>query len=121
MKLYREEILEHYKNPKNFGLIADPDFSSGEHNPSCGDSIAITGTIKDGAIDEIGFEGKGCALSIAMASKLTEFVLKKKISEISLEDSLILQLLGIALGPNRMMCGQLPINALKNALDKAKG
>lgn len=121
MNLYREEILQHYKNPRNFGLIVNPDFSSGEHNPSCGDSIAISGKIKSGVIDEIGFEGKGCALSIAMASKLTEFVLKKKIEDLDLSDSLILSLLGIELGPNRMMCGQLPLNALKNALDKAKG
>lgn len=120
MRLYREEILQHYKNPKNFGLIADPDFSSGEHNPSCGDSIAISGKIKGGLIDEIGFEGKGCALSITMASKLTEFVLKKKIQDLELEDSLIVSLLGIDLGPNRMMCGQLSINALKKALNNIK-
>jgi len=117
MKLYKEDILQHYKQPKNFGLISNPDFSSGEQNPSCGDSIAISGKIVDGRIDEIGFEGKGCALSIAMASKLTEFVLKKKIHEIDLQESLIAELLGIELGPNRMMCGLLSINALKNALN----
>ena len=118
--MYKEEILYHYKNPKNFGLIENPDFSSGEHNPSCGDSVIITGRLSGGVIVEIGFEGKGCALSIAMASKLTEFVLKKPVESLDLSDSLVVKLLGIDLGPNRMMCGKLPITALKNGLDKAK-
>lgn len=118
--MYKEDILYHYKNPKNFGLIENPDFSSGEYNPSCGDSIIMTGRLSEGIIVEIGFEGKGCALSIAMASKLTEFVLKKSINKLSLPDSLVAELLNIELGPNRMMCGQLSLVALKNGLGKAK-
>ena len=118
--MYKEEILYHYKNPKNFGLLENPDFSSGEYNPSCGDSVVITGRLLEGVIVEIGFEGKGCALSIAMASKLTEFVLKKPVNSLDLSDSLVVKLLGIDLGPNRMMCGKLSITALNNGLAKAK-
>ena len=113
MKLYKEEILDHYKNPRNFGLVDKPDFFSDEQNPSCGDSVVISGRIKNGRIDQIGFEGKGCALSIAMASKLTEHVLGKDVEGLDLGDSLISEFLGIQLGPNRMMCGQLSIAALK--------
>jgi nitrogen fixation NifU-like protein len=120
MKLYKEDILHHYKNPENFGLIENPDFCSGEHNPSCGDSVVVTGNIRDGVIVAIGFQGSGCALSIAMASKLTSFVLQKSISSLDLSDGLVQELLGIELGLNRMMCGLLAIIALKNGIAKAK-
>ena len=121
MKLYKEDILHHYKNPQNFGLVKEPDFCSGEHNPSCGDSVVITGHIQDGVIVSIGFEGAGCALSIAMASKLTTFVLQKSIFDLDVHDGLVQELLGIELGLNRMMCGLLSIIALRNGIAKAKG
>lgn len=119
MKLYKEEILDHYKNPRNFGLVDGPSFISDKHNPSCGDSVIMSGVLRDGVIVKIGFQGTGCALSIAMASKLTEFVLGRPVDDLCFSDDLIFQLLGIELGPNRMMCGQLPLIALKSALSKA--
>lgn len=70
--LYRDHILQHYKDPHNFGAVDDPDIEADVANPTCGDELHLTATVDDGVIQEIRFEGSGCALSIAAASLLTD-------------------------------------------------
>lgn len=115
--LYQQEILDHYQNPRNFGLFSTFDFISPVYNPSCGDSVTICGLVKDGKILKIGFEGKGCVVSLAMASKLTEYVGNKKIDEIlDYNEDLVEQLLNMELGIKRMQCGMLPLQALQKGI-----
>ena len=66
--LYEQEILDHYQNPRNFGLLPSFDFISPKFNPSCGDSVTICGKIEGNILTGLAFEGKGCVLSLAMAS-----------------------------------------------------
>lgn len=117
MDLYRENILDHYKNPRNFGGISSPSKSEMQANPSCGDSITMNVVFKDNRIDDIKFTGVGCAISIASASMLTEKVkgqsieFAAKIGEADIE-----QLLGIQLSPSRKKCAMLSVNTLKKIL-----
>lgn len=115
--LYEQDILDHYQHPKNFGLLSAFDFISPVYNPSCGDSVTICGLIKDGMISQLAFEGKGCILSLAMASKLTEFAQGKSLNEVlSYNDDLVDQLLKMQLGLKRLQCGMLPLQALQKGI-----
>jgi nitrogen fixation NifU-like protein len=113
--LYRENILDHYQNPRNYGTLDSPDISYQDDNPLCGDVIRID--IKLDAQDrvsEVAFSGEGCAISQASASMLTEEVLGKTLDEvkqISKDD--ILEMLGIQLGPVRIKCALLSLKVLK--------
>lgn len=113
----QQDLLDHAKNPQNYGLCATPDFVSAEHNPSCGDSVTICGMVSGNMVQEVRFEGKGCVLSLAMASKLTEFVKGMNSNDILLlNHDTVSQLLGMELGPNRIQCGMLSIIALINGV-----
>lgn len=116
--LKQQDLLEHAKNPQNYGLSAMYNFVSGEHNPSCGDSITICGTLSnDNFLQDVRFEGKGCMLSLAMASKFTEFVKGKLFQDVfAMDQEIVFDLLGIELGPNRIQCGMLVVAALKAGL-----
>lgn len=115
--LNQQDLLDHAKHPRNYGLYISCDFLSAEHNPSCGDSIIVCGMITGDQLVDIRFEGKGCILSLAMASKLTEFVKGMKLSDITLLDTeIVAQLLGMELGPNRIQCGMLSVVALRKGL-----
>ena len=102
---YREYILDHYKNPRNFGRIENPDLSHEEENPLCGDVVGIDFRVRDGAIEDVRFHGRGCAISQASASLLTE-----RIKGMSLEDARkigkedVLDELGIEISPARIKC-----------------
>ncbi|HUX87235.1 MAG TPA: SUF system NifU family Fe-S cluster assembly protein [Chloroflexota bacterium] len=80
-ELYREVILEHYKNPRNQGHLDHPDVANRGHNPLCGDEIEISLDLKDGRVDDIRFQGRGCSISQASASMLTEAIKGKNIAE----------------------------------------
>jgi nitrogen fixation NifU-like protein len=122
--LYKEEILEHYYSPQNFGKLATFDVSSQQLNPFCGDEIEIYIRIKNHEsrskeIDDIGFTGKGCAISIASASLLTEFAKKKPLSiltNFSQED--MLQLLGVEISDTRKKCALLALAVLRDCLNR---
>ncbi|MBP6869317.1 iron-sulfur cluster assembly scaffold protein [Candidatus Babeliales bacterium] len=115
--LYQQEILDHHNNPRNWGLFVGFDFISPVYNPSCGDSITMCGAIEGEIVTKIAFEGKGCILSLAMASKLTEFAQGKKIDDIlQLNEDLVGQLLKMELGIKRMQCGMLPLQALQKGI-----
>ncbi len=112
---YRENILDHYRNPRNAGRLEQPTHTHEEHNPLCGDKIRIDLHVnKDNIIDEVAFNGKGCAISQASASMLTEMIVGKTLDEakkIGKED--VLEALGIEIGPVRLKCALLSLKVLK--------
>ena len=122
--LYREVILDHYKNPRGHGLLADADAEAEGQNPLCGDEVAVS--VRFGAdgdtIEQIMFEGRGCAISQAATSMLTELVEGRKASEVAaLPKEELLEEVGIPLTPIRLKCALLGLGTLKVALHKAKG
>ena len=112
-----ELILDHYKNPRNYGTIADADASYEEGIPSCGDLVRIDVKLADGVIEDVRFTGKGCAISQASVSMLTEKVVGKTVEEIlSLKDEEVLGALGNPVSPTRFKCALLGVKVLKKAL-----
>lgn len=112
--LYREHILDHYQNPRNYGEIEDPDISHEEYNPLCGDRLIIQLKLQDDHVSEVRFQGEGCAISQASASMLTELIDGKSLDELkALTKDDILDMLGIPIGPVRLKCALLSLKALK--------
>lgn len=113
--LYREVIVEHYKNPQYRGELDPHDYSGEDENPLCGDHLRIDLRVdEDGKVREAGFSGHGCAISQASADLLLESIIGKSIEEvkeITKED--VLELLGIELGPVRLKCALLPLKVVK--------
>ena len=123
-QLYREVILDHYKNPRGHGVIEDADANAEGMNPLCGDEVSIyVAFAEDGeTIDEVKFAGRGCAISQAATSMLMEMVEGKTASEVAdLEKDELLDEIGIPLTPVRLKCAMLGLTTLKVALHKAKG
>jgi nitrogen fixation NifU-like protein len=119
MDLYRQQILDHYKNPRNFGELKSKAASSHAENPSCGDSVAMDIEISDGHIKDIRFQGEGCAIAVATTSLLTEFVKGKKITDIAdLDFNDMQKLLGVTVHPARRKCAMLGLNVLKKIILK---
>lgn len=119
MSIYKEELMDHFKHPRNKTLLNDPDVFIDDGNPSCGDKISVTLNISsDGdKITEIGFTGSGCVLSQASASILYEKMIGKTIDDaLSLSKDDLLKLLGLELGPNRLKCAMLSLEVLKKGL-----
>jgi nitrogen fixation NifU-like protein len=123
-QLYREVILDHYKNPRGHGVIAEADAEAEGQNPLCGDEVSIYvrfGEDND-TIDEVKFSGRGCAISQAATSMLTEMVQGRMASEVAaLDKDELLEEIGIPLTPIRLKCAMLGLTTLKVALHKAKG
>jgi nitrogen fixation NifU-like protein len=114
MDMYHENILDHYRQPRYWGILQPADVDHSEKNPLCGDTLRLTMRIRDGLIAELGWSGEGCAISQAAASMLGEVVVGKTLEEarlVSKED--VLELLGIALGPVRLKCALLSLKVLK--------
>jgi nitrogen fixation protein NifU and related proteins len=123
-QLYREVILDHYKNPRGHGLLDDPDAQAEGQNPLCGDEVSIYVAFdSDGdTIDEVKFSGRGCAISQAATSMLTEMVRGRSATEVAtLPRDELLEEIGIPLTPVRLKCALLGLSTLKLALHKAKG
>jgi len=122
MDIYRENILDHYKNPRNFGRLEKPGASYEAGNPLCGDTIGmdiklITHNPELQTIGEIKFWGEGCAISQASASMLTEKVKGKSLEEIKkIGKEEILKMLGIELSPVRLKCALLPLEVLQKTI-----
>jgi nitrogen fixation NifU-like protein len=120
--LYRDNILDHYKSPRNHGAIEAADVSAEGMNPLCGDQLTIDLKIDDGRIEQIRFHGKGCSISQAATSMLTELVEGKTVEEaaaISRED--VEAELGIPLSPVRLKCALLGLGTLRVALNRHSG
>ena len=121
-EIYQETILDHYRNPRNFGSVKNANVSFKDSNPSCGDSIEITLLVKEGKIEDVKFSGKGCAISQASASMLTEFLKGKKVVEVkNLKKENILEMLGIPLSGIRLKCALLSLKVIKMASYKYLG
>jgi nitrogen fixation NifU-like protein len=123
-QLYREVILDHYKNPRGHGLIEDADAEAEGQNPLCGDEVSIYVAFgEDGdTIDEVKFSGRGCAISQAATSMLTELVQGRSAQEVAtLPRDELLDEIGIPLTPVRLKCALLGLGVLKVALHRAKG
>lgn len=122
-QLYRELILDHYKNPRNHGLLDPADAHAEGQNPLCGDELAVSVRFgADDAIEEIGFDGRGCAISQAATSMLSDLVKGRTAEQVAAMPSQeLLDELGIPLTPVRLKCAILGLGVLKLALHKAKG
>jgi nitrogen fixation protein NifU and related proteins len=123
-QMYREVILDHYKNPRGHGTLAEADAEAEGQNPLCGDEVSIYVAFgEDGdTIDEVKFSGRGCAISQAATSMLTEMVKGKSATTVaSLDKQELLDEIGIPLTPVRLKCALLGLTTLKVALHKAKG
>jgi nitrogen fixation NifU-like protein len=115
--LYRDEILEHYRNPHNFGILDQPTTAKEGANPLCGDRITLMLGINDqGTVEEVAFTGRGCAISQASASMLTDEIKGKSLDEIAHMGSKdVLDNLGIEISPARMKCAMLSLETLRDA------
>lgn len=122
-QLYREVILDHYKNPRGHGLLDAPDGVAEGQNPLCGDEVTVSIRFGKGdVLEEVGFEGRGCAISQAATSMLTDLVKGRTAKEISeLPKDELLEEIGIPLSPVRLKCALLGLGVLKVALHRAKG
>ena len=115
--IYREHILDHYKSPRNAGALENPAFVHREFNPLCGDEITFSVRLDGKRIGEARFLGRGCAISQAAASMLSETLPGRSLEEIkALQRDHVLELLGIPLGPVRIKCAVLGLVALKNGI-----
>lgn len=114
--IYAEEIIAHYEKPHNKGEIKNPSISMHEHNPLCGDDITMYLKISKDKVEDVKFSGTGCAISMASASMLTDFIKGKSLSEIEkMGLSTIIELLGIDPGPARLKCATLSLRTAKEA------
>ena len=123
-QMYREVILDHYKNPRGHGLLDDADAQAEGQNPLCGDEVSIYVAFADDGetIDDVKFSGRGCAISQAATSMLTEMVKGRRAGEVAtLARDELLDEIGIPLTPVRLKCALLGLSTLKLALHKAKG
>jgi nitrogen fixation NifU-like protein len=133
-ELYRDLILDHYRSPRNRGVIVEPDVDLIQHNPVCGDEIRLTAKIVDGRVSSIEFTGQGCSISQASASMLTDMVTGRDIEGITeLADSFrnmlrgnepnerlmedLMALKGVSKYPVRVKCAVLAWDTLQKALE----
>jgi nitrogen fixation NifU-like protein len=121
--LYRDYILEHYRQPHNFGLIDGPTGSHEGANPLCGDRITMQVAVNGETLERVGFTGLGCAISQASASLLTDDVKGKPLAlAAGYRADDLLDLLGIEISPARLKCAMLSLETLQAALaDSAAG
>ncbi len=117
--LYRDYILEHYRRPHNFGVLEAPTATYEGSNPLCGDRITMQLTVEDGIVTRVGFTGRGCAISQASASLLTDEVKGKPIEDVAKLSAVdLLDLLGIDISPARLKCAMLSFDSLQHLLDE---
>ena len=115
-ELYRDWILEHYKNPRNFGTLEPHDLEHHDHNPLCGDELGVHLKVEDGKITDLRFHGQGCAISQASASIASEELIGMPVEEASrLSADWLLELISIDISPTRRKCALLNLKVLRGA------
>jgi nitrogen fixation protein NifU and related proteins len=113
---YRDFILDHYRNPRNFGKLEAPSASAEDLNPLCGDTIRMDFDVDSGVVRDVRFSGKGCAISQASASMLTETIKGMRLEEVAkLSKDVVLENVGIGISPTRMKCATLGLRVAKSA------
>lgn len=118
--LYRDYILEHYRRPHNFGVIEDATASFEGSNPLCGDRITMQLGIENGVVERVGFTGRGCAISQASASLLTDEIKGKGVADAAaMRSQDVLDLLGIDISPARLKCALLSLETMQLAIADA--
>ncbi len=117
MNLYQETLMDHYRHPRNRGQLERSDFASGSFNPSCGDAVSFAGCVAGGHLIKVAFEGTGCVISQATASMLSLAARGKSCEQLlGLDKDDVLSLIGMSLGPTRLKCALLPLQALQKGL-----
>jgi len=120
--LYREVILDHYKNPRGHGVIDGADAEAEGQNPLCGDEVSIAVAFDGDTIADVKFQGRGCAISQAATSMLMDMVKGRSAEEVaSMSRDELLDEVGIPLTPVRLKCALLGLGVLKLALHKGRG
>ncbi len=116
---YRERIIDHYRNPRNQGVLEDADISAQLDNPVCGDVVRLDVRLTGGRVSAARFSGRGCVLSMAAASLLTEELVGKTVEDLhELSDEVVFELLGLRPGPVRARCALLGLRALQLGLGR---
>jgi len=114
--LYRDYILDHYKQPRNFGTLEPHDLEAHDHNPLCGDELGVHLRVQDGKIAELAFHGQGCAISQAAASIASEELVGMQVNDIgALSAAWVIDLLGIDISPTRRKCALLSLKVMRGA------
>ncbi len=117
MDYYREYILDHYRNPRNYGTLDNPSAHAEDSNPLCGDQLAIDLLVEDDTVKEVRFKGRGCAISQASASMLSEMIEGRPVEEVvRLGKDDVLDALGISISPARTKCAFLSLRVLHRSL-----
>ena len=116
-QLYREHILDHYKNPRNFGELEPHDAEFHDRNPICGDEMGVHIKLEGDRVEDLRFHGQGCAISQAAASIISDELKGKTVSEVAgLDRRFVMDELGIELSPTRLKCGLLALKVVQGAL-----
>jgi nitrogen fixation NifU-like protein len=121
-ELYRDNILDHYNNPRNSGHLENPSVEADGVNPLCGDELHVELKVIDGVVEDVRYNGRGCAISQAAASMLSDAVKGRKVEDVErMGKDDVLDELGIPLTPIRLKCALLSVGVLKVALAELKG
>lgn len=117
---YREYILEHYRNPRNYGKLDNPDIHAEDSNPLCGDQLGMDLMVEGDLVKEVRFQGRGCAISQSAASMLSEMIEGKTVAEVrALGKEDVLDALGVPISPARTKCAFLSLRVLHRGLAMA--
>ena len=115
--LYKEIVLDHYKNPHNFGTLDPADYTAEDSNPLCGDQVRMDLRVEDGIVTDVKFSGRGCAVSMASASILTDMIKGQPLDEVrAITRDDLLEEIGIPVSPARMKCATLGLTVLNLSL-----
>ena len=117
MDLYHQQIFDLYKNPLSKGVLENPTWSRHEINPTCGDEVTVYCLVENGKVTNMTHQGHGCAISQASASLLTDEAAEKTLEELSMiTPNHVVEMLGIELGPTRLKCALLPLQAITRGI-----